>query len=314
MRLVFMGTPQFAVPSLKKLLGSSHPLVAVFTQPDRPAGRGERMTVPPVKALALQQGIQVHQPERLSEEIWKKTFAKIYADAFVVVAFGKILPRWLLEIPPLGAFNLHASLLPRYRGAAPVQWAIAKGESETGVTTMKLDEGMDTGDILLQEKIFIPLHETAVEMQQRLAGIGAELLLHTINLLESGELHPVKQDPTLATYAPSLKKEDGLIRWEHLTASEIYNRIRAFNPWPGTYTLIGGQVLRIWSALPQEGFSDLHSPGTLVQGSSEGPVVVCARGFLRLIEVQLENRKRISATDLLNGLRIPKNQPVSLGT
>lgn len=314
MRLVFMGTPQFAVPSLEKLLGSSHPLVAVFTQPDRPAGRGERMTVPPVKALALQQGIQVHQPERLSEEIWKKTFAQIYADAFVVVAFGKILPRWLLEIPPLGAFNLHASLLPRYRGAAPVQWAIANGESETGVTTMKLDEGMDTGDILLQEKILIPLHETAVEMQKRLAGIGAELLLHTINLLESGELHPVKQDPTLATYAPSLKKEDGLIRWEHLTASEIYNRIRAFNPWPGTYTLIGGQVLRIWSALPQEGFSDLHSPGTLVQGSSEGPMVACARGFLRLIEVQLENRKRISATDLLNGLRIPKNQPVSLGT
>ncbi len=313
MRLAFMGTPQFAVPSLKKLLGSSHQIVAVFTQPDRPAGRGERITVPAVKVLAEQHAIQVHQPEKLKEEIWKETFQQMHADAFVVVAFGKILPQWLLEIPPLGAFNLHASLLPKYRGAAPVQWAVANGESETGVTTMKLDQGMDTGDILFQEGVRIAAQETAVDLQGRLAGIGADLLLHTINLLESNELHPMKQDPTLATYAPSLKKEDGLIRWEQSTAHEIYNRIRAFNPWPGTYTLINGQVLRIWSAIPQEVSVDVHSPGTLVQASSEGPVVVCARGFLRLVEVQLENRRRISATEMLHGLRITKNQPVSLG-
>jgi methionyl-tRNA formyltransferase len=313
MRLVFMGTPQFAVPSLKKLLGSSHQIVATFTQPDRPAGRGERITAPAVKVLAEQHGIQLHQPEKLKEEIWKKTFQQQHADAFVVVAFGKILPRWLLEIPSLGAFNLHASLLPKYRGAAPVQWAVANGESETGVTTMKLDQGMDTGDILLQERVRIGSQETAVDLQERLAGIGADLLLHTINLLESNELHPIKQDSTLATYAPSLKKEDGLICWEQSTAHEVYNRIRAFNPWPGTYTLINGQVLRIWSAIPQEVSVDAHSPGTLVQVSSEGPVVVCARGFLRLVEVQLENRRRMSATEMLHGLRITKNQPVSLG-
>lgn len=313
MRLVFMGTPQFAVPSLIKLLGSSHQIVAAFTQPDRPAGRGERITAPAVKVLAEQHAIQVHQPEKLKEEIWKKTIQQMYADAFVVVAFGKILPRWLLEIPPLGAFNLHASLLPKYRGAAPVQWAVANGESETGVTTMKLDQGMDTGDILLQERVLIAAQETAVDLQGRLAGIGADLLLHTINLLESNKLHPMKQDPTLATYAPSLKKEDGLIRWEQSTAHEVYNRIRAFNPWPGTFTLINGQVLRIWSAVPQEVPVDAHSPGTLVQVSSEGPVVVCARGFLRLVEVQLENRRRMSATEMLHGLRITKNQPVSLG-
>jgi len=313
MRLVFMGTPQFAIPSLKKLLGSSHQLIAVFTQPDRPAGRGERIAAPAVKVLAEQHAIPVHQPEKLKEEIWKETFHEIHADALVVVAFGKILPQWLLAIPPLGAFNLHASLLPKYRGAAPVQWAVANGESETGVTIMKLDQGMDTGDILLQESVLIAPQETAVDLQGRMAGIGADLLLHAINLLESDKLHPVKQDSTLATYAPSLKKEDGLIRWDQWTAHETYNRIRAFNPWPGTYTLINGQVLRIWSAIPHEGVPGVHSPGTLVQGSPEGPIVACTRGFLRLIEVQLENRKRMSATEMFHGLRITKNQSVSLG-
>ena len=314
MRLIFMGTPQFAVPSLEKLLGSSHRIVAVFAQPDRPAGRGERMAVPPVKVLALQHGIQLHQPERLKEDTWQTTFRQIHADACVVVAFGKILPRWLLEILPLGAFNLHASLLPKYRGAAPIQWAIANGESETGVTTMRLEEGMDTGDVLLQQKVLIAPHETAVELQRRLARLGADLLLETINLLESGKLQPVRQDPALATYAPLLRKEDGLIRWEQMTADEVYNRIRAFNPWPGTYTLINGQVLRIWKAIPQEASIGLLVSGTLVHHTLEGPSVACSRGFLRLIEVQLENRKRISATDMLNGLRIPKNQPVFLGT
>ena len=313
MRLVFMGTPQFAIPSLKKLLGSSHQLVAVSTQPDRPAGRGERIAAPLVKVLAEQHGIPVHQPEKLKEEIWKETFREIHPDALVVVAFGKILPQWLLEIPPLGAFNLHASLLPKYRGAAPVQWAVANGESETGVTIMKLDQGMDTGDILLQESVLIAPQETAVDLQGRMAGIGADLLLHAINLLESDKLHPVKQDSTLATYAPSLKKEDGLIRWDQWTAHETYNRIRAFNPWPGTYTLINGQVLRIWNAIPHVGVPDVHSPGTLVQGLPEGPIVACTRGFLRLVEVQLENRKRMSATEMFHGLRITKNQSVSLG-
>jgi methionyl-tRNA formyltransferase len=178
---------------------------------------------------------------------------------------------------------------------------------------MKLDQGMDTGDILLQERVLIAPQETAVDLQGRLAGIGADLLLRTINLLESDELHPMKQDPTCATYAPSLKKEDGLIRWEQWTAHEIYNRIRAFNPWPGAYTLINGQVLRIWSAIPHEGSPDVHSPGMLVQVSPEGPVVACARGFLRLIDIQLENRKRMSATEMFHGLRLTKNQPVSLG-
>jgi methionyl-tRNA formyltransferase len=313
MRLIFMGTPQYAVPAFEKLLSSSHQIIAVFTQPDRPSGRGERIVSPPVKVHALERGICVHQPEKMNEDVWAPVIKQICADACIVVAYGKILPRWLLNLFPLGAFNLHASLLPRYRGAAPIQWAIANGENETGVTTMKLDEGMDTGDILLQEKVHIASEETAVELQARLAGIGANLLAHTIELLESNRLQPVRQDPHLATYAPLLKKEDGLIHWDNMTAEEIYNRIRAFNPWPGTYTLINHQSLRVWKALPCEMSIGIVSPGTLIQSSPEGPVVACRRGYLKLLEVQLESRKRTSAADMLNGLRTPKNQMFHLG-
>ncbi|MFN8006554.1 MAG: methionyl-tRNA formyltransferase [Terriglobia bacterium] len=314
MRLIFMGTPHFAVPSLEKLLDSAHQVVAVFTQPDRPAGRGEKVAVPPIKGLALRQGIPVYQPENLKEAEWGRTFLEIRADALVVVAYGMILPRWLLQISTYGAYNLHASLLPKYRGAAPIQWAIANGEPETGVTTMKLDEGMDTGDILLQKRVPIGPLETTPELQLRLSDIGADLLLHTLQLLESRELRGMPQVSELASYAPCLKKENGCIHWEQWTSHQVFNRIRAFNPWPGTYTHLHTRQLRIWKARPREGTVGSLPPGTLVQETAEDPAVVCAQGLLSLLEVQLENRKRISAKEMLNGLRIPRNQPILLGT
>lgn len=313
MRLLFMGTPEFAVPTLRALLSSRHSIAAVFTQPDKPAGRGEKLATPPVKKAALSHQVPVHQPERLMAAEWEPVFREVAADAFVVVAYGKILPAWLLEIPRLGAYNVHASLLPRYRGAAPIHWAIAQGETVTGVTTMKLDAGMDTGDILLQKQVEIGPHETGVEVQPRLATLGAELMVETLELLESNALQPIPQDPALATYAPLLKKSDGELSWAW-PSMQIYNRIRAFNPWPGTYTYFHGQILRLWRALPVEISVEPLPPGTLIHHPTTGAVVACGQGFLQLLEVQLENRKRTPAIDFLHGIRLPRNQTLPLGS
>jgi methionyl-tRNA formyltransferase len=312
MRLLFMGTPQFAVPTLQALLSSTHRVQAVFTQPDRPSGRGEQLSVPPVKQIALHQSLPVYQPEKLKAAEWEPIFRKIGAEAFVVVAYGKILPTWLLAIPKLGAYNLHASLLPKYRGAAPIHWAIAHGETVTGVTTMKLDAGMDTGDLLLRTETEIRPEETTVELQERLSTLGADLMVETLDLLEQGRLRPAPQDPEKATYAPLLKKPDGVLDWEW-SSSQIHNRIRAFNPWPGTYTLLEGQRLRVWKARPAEIALESLSPGTLLHHKSEGALVACGRGLLQLLEVQLENRRRTSALDLVHGLRLAKNHTLILG-
>jgi methionyl-tRNA formyltransferase len=311
MRLLFMGTPQFAVPTLKALLSSRHPVIAIFTQPDKPAGRGERLTMPPVKQVALEHKISIYQPETLKAAGWEPIFRQIAAEAFVVVAYGKILRPWLLEIPRLGAYNLHASLLPKYRGAAPIHWAIANGETVTGVTTMKLDVGMDTGDMLLRTEVAIDPHETTAELQDRLSVLGADLMVETLDLLERGALQPRAQDPQLASYAPLLRKSDGELHWERSSA-EIYNKIRAFNPWPGTYTLFQRQVLRVWKALPAERCLEQLQPGMLLHASG-GAMVACGEGSLQLEEVQLENKKRTSALDFLHGIRLAKNQTVLLG-
>ena len=312
MRLLFMGTPLFAVPTLKALLSSHHTVSAVFTQPDKPSGRGEKLAAPPVKLIALEQGIPVHQPEKLKTLEGQSVFGELKVDAYVVVAYGKILPQWLLDLPRLGAYNVHASLLPKYRGAAPIHWAIANGETMTGITTMKLDAGMDTGDLLLQHEIPIKPEDTCASIHDRLAEIGAELMLKTLDGLEKGTAKPLPQDPALATYAPMLKKSDGLLDWSQ-SAVSLHNRIRAFNPWPGTYTLLQGQTLRLWKAQPAEVSGESLPPGSLLHHSSGAAVVACGIGFLRLEEVQLENRKRTPALDFLHGIRLGRTQTILLG-
>jgi len=312
MRLLFMGTPQFAVPTLKKLLSSPHQVVAVITQSDKSSGRGARLSVPPVKRLGLEHEIPVYQPEKLKAETWQDRIQALAIDAIVVVAYGKILPSWLFTLPQYGAINLHASLLPQYRGAAPIHWAIANGENTTGVTTMRIEAGLDSGAILIQEKMDIAPGETAVDLHDRLAATGSDLMLRTLDLLERHEIEPIPQDPKLATYAPPLKKSDGELIWEQ-TSIQVYNRIRAFNPWPGTYTYLHGALLRIWKAAPVEIDGSNQTPGTLTHDSFLGAVVTCRQGSLQLQQVQLENRKKILAQDFLRGIRLPHNQSVLLG-
>jgi methionyl-tRNA formyltransferase len=312
MRLVLLGTPPFAIPTFTAILDSPHTILAAFTQPDKPSGRGGHLHAPPVKQLALSRKIPVYQPDKLRRDDWEPFFRSVEADALVVVAYGKILPSWLLEIPDLGAINLHASLLPRYRGAAPINWAIVNGESVTGNTTMQIDAAMDTGDILLQDPVEIGPGLRAEELHDLLASRGADLMLRTLALAERGELQPVRQDPAKASYAPLLKKEDGLLCWE-ASARSLYNRVRGLNPWPGTCTSLKGELLRIWNAACKEAIPASLAPGTLVHDLQEGALVHCGEGCLQLLEVQWENRKRISGRDLLNGLHLKENDPLPLG-
>src|SRR5215216_1183123 len=236
MRLIFMGTPEFAVPSLARLVGDGHEVAAVFTQPDKPAGRGKRLQAPPVKVFALEQQIAVYQPAKIktNEEV-RAVFESLAPDVCVVAAYGKILPEWMLNIPRRGSINVHASLLPKYRGAAPINWAIANGESVTGVTIMQMDVGLDTGPMLLKRRVEIGKQETAIELSARLALLGADALSEALARIERGDLEPEKQNDEEASFAPMLKREDGLIDWR-MPARQIANRVRAFQPWPGTYT------------------------------------------------------------------------------
>ncbi|HKY05760.1 MAG TPA: methionyl-tRNA formyltransferase, partial [Blastocatellia bacterium] len=290
MRLIFMGTPEFAVPSLARIIEDGHEVIAVFTQPDKPSGRGNRLRPPPVKMFATEHGIPVYQPAKIrnNEEV-RALFEQAASDACVVAAYGKILPEWLLAIPRLGCINVHASLLPRYRGAAPINWAIANGEHETGITIMQMDVGMDTGPMLAARAVEIGPDETAPELSYRLARTGAELLSETLPRVERGEIQPVAQDDSQATYAPLLKREDGLIDWG-LTAREIANRVRAFQPWPGSYTVFRGARLIFWRAreVPSMGFENVK-PATLAGIDKAGIIIACAGpSALRVEEVQIE--------------------------
>jgi methionyl-tRNA formyltransferase len=289
-----MGTPEFAVPSFEAVAAQA---VAVFTQPDRPKGRGQELSPPPVKIAAAKQGIPVYQPERVRRPEVVEQIRAMHPEVMVVVGYGQIIPQTILDIPPLGIINVHASLLPKYRGAAPIQWAIARGEASTGVTTMRIDAGLDTGDMLLKEATAIGPDENAVELSARLAVMGADLLIRTLRLLESipGE----KQDPTLASYAPILKKEDGLIDWL-APAENISNRIRGFQPWPGCFTFFRGKRLGIWKARAMS--------GSLKPGEMRGDAVGCGDGLLQLIEVQPEGKKRMSAEAFLNGHQIKNGE------
>jgi len=295
MKLVFMGTPGFAVPSLERTVEAGHHVVAVFTQPDRPKGRGQKDARSPVKEAALRLGLAVHQPERIRRPEVVEQLRAMAPEVMVVVGYGQIIPKTILEIPPQGVINVHASLLPKYRGAAPIQWAIARGETTTGVTTMRINEGLDTGDVLLTWETAIDPEENAVDLGRRLAVAGADLLVRT--LAELPAIRPVPQDDSQATYAPILKKENGKIEWT-LAAREILNRIRGFEPWPGGYGFLRGQRFQIWSAA----IGDQKLPPGALRAVNRKLYAGCGGGeSIELREVQLEGKKRMPAAAFMNG-------------
>ncbi|HSE38834.1 MAG TPA: methionyl-tRNA formyltransferase [Blastocatellia bacterium] len=312
-----MGTPEFSVPSLERLIIDGHDVAAVFTQPDKPAGRGKHLHAPPIKTLALGHCIAVHQPLKIkTNQEACAIFEGISPDACVVVAYGKILPAWMLAIPRFGCINVHASLLPRYRGAAPINWAIANGERETGVTIMQMDVGMDTGPMLSRRSIQIGDEDTAPELSARLAQVGADLLSETLPRVELGEVAPETQDESQASYAPMLKRENGAIDWT-LNASEIANRVRAFQPWPGTHTGFRGGRLIIWRGrqAPKSASSNAIAfapqPGTILNIDDSGITIVCNGSTALLIqEVQLEGKRRVSAREFANGARLEAGERI----
>lgn len=297
-----MGTPQAAVPTLRQCVADGHEVVAVWTQPDRPSGRGNKVSPSPVKEFALSHGLTVHQPQRIKTDEAKKLFASHDADVAVVVAYGRILPEEFLVTPARGCINVHFSLLPRYRGAAPTNWAIVNGDKETGVTTMFIEPALDTGPILLQRPTEIGETETAPELMQRLSEIGAELLSETLSRLN--EITPQPQDSGKATYAPILKKEDGLIDWT-TDAAAIERRVRGLQPWPNAYTNFNSRGLTIWRAHAQLSTSSNARTGDVIAAQGDDLIVQCGESTaLRLLEVQPEARKRLAARDFINGLRV----------
>ncbi len=300
MKLVFCGTPLFAVPSLECLRTAGFEIKLVVTQPDRPQGRGMAMTAPPVKQSALKLGLPVIQPEKIKKnEEFRAQLQALQPDAIIVVGYGRIIPPWMLQLPRYGNINVHASLLPKYRGAAPVQWAIAQGETVSGVTTMLLNEGLDTGDILLQKEMPIQPEDTALTYASRLAELGADLIVETLRGLEGKSILPVPQDHAQATLAPILKKEDGLVDFSR-TATEINNRLRGFQPWPGAYTQFRGRGLKLISAAPEDTPSNL-SPGELRVGDEKLYAGCGQRTVLQLLQVQPEGKKIMAAREFVNG-------------
>jgi methionyl-tRNA formyltransferase len=295
MVLIFLGTPTFAVPTLERIAAEGHRVLAVFTQPDRPKGRGGQVSQSPVKEAALRLGLPVHQPERIRRPEIAEQLKELNPDAMVVVGYGQIIPQGVIDIPRLGIINVHASLLPKYRGAAPIQWAIANGETRTGVTTMRIDSGLDTGDMLLKWETEIGPEEDALDLGHRLAAAGAELLVETLR----DNPTPVKQNPDEATYAPILRKEDGLIDW-NWPASKIFNRVRGLLPWPGAYSLFRGRMFHIWaSRVSNDGLSG--EPGRMIPQKKRLLIACGESTVLEPIEVQVEGRKRMSAEAFLNG-------------
>jgi methionyl-tRNA formyltransferase len=301
MRLIFMGTPAAAVPTLERCVADGHEVAAVWTQPDRPAGRGNRLAPPPVKVCAERFGLPVHQPEKIRNAAAKELFASYRAEVAVVVAYGRILPREFLEAPRRGCLNVHFSLLPKYRGAAPVNWAIVRSETETGVTTMFMDEGLDTGPVLLQSRTTIGPEETAPALLERLSVAGAELLSQTLQQLD--RLTPQPQDHARATLAPLMQREDGLVDWQ-LSAPEIAARVRGFQPWPNAFTALRGAKLVLWRAVAVDE-TTAAAPGTVVSAKGETLLVTGGNGtVLQIHELQPEGKRRLPARDFLNGARL----------
>jgi len=302
MKLVFMGTPQPAAASLERLAADGHEIAAVWTQPDRPAGRGRKLSPPPVKEAAERLGIPVHQPRKIRTEEALEEFVSAGADAAVVVAYGRILPKTFLEAFPKGCINVHFSLLPKYRGAAPVNWAIVNGEKVTGVTTMLMDEGLDTGDILLQRETQIGPEETATELMERLSVMGADLISETLARFDS--IEPVAQDDSNASLAPLMSKDDGRIDWE-MTAEEISRRVRGFQPFPRSYASLNGTRITFWKTMPVEAASTNEPPGNVLDASAGEVRIACGCGTVLLAEeLQQEGKRRMTAVDFANGAHI----------
>ena len=303
-----MGTPEFAVPSLRAL-AERHRIQAVFTQPDRPAGRGRKLLAPPVKRAADGLGLPVFQPRSVSADEVHRTLLQAAPEAIAVVGYGQWIPKRIRRLPPLGCVNVHSSLLPKYRGAAPVSWAIVRGEQRTGVTTMRIAKAMDAGDIFLSRSITIGERETASELNRRLAPMGAELLVETLEGLAAGTLRAVPQDHRAATRAPLIRRSDGLVDWS-LDSQSIYNRLRGFDPWPGIFSFFRGKRLRIHAARP--GGEGGLPPGRL---ATENHVVSagCGQGRLLLDEVQLEGRRRVRAADFARGVRLQAGEVLGDG-
>ena len=300
MVLAFCGTPRFAVPTLDKLVSSGFEVRLVVTQPDKPRGRGLELALSPVKSRALELGLPIVQPEKIkNNDEFRGRIAGIGAQAIVVVGYGRIIPQWMIDLPPLGNINLHASLLPKYRGAAPIQWAIACGETVTGVTIMRIDAGLDTGDILLQKEMPISPADTAETLAPRLAMMGAELMVEALRGLEAGAIPPRPQKHAQATLAPILQREDGIIDFQR-SAAEIVNRLRGFQPWPGAFTSFRGKQLRVWAAKPA---TAALTPGVMEIEDSRMLAGCGHDTALELLEVQPEGKKRMSAADFMNGYR-----------
>lgn len=306
MRIVFMGTPESAVPSLQRCLDDGHEVVAVWTQPDKSAGRGKKISSSAVKEFAVSRGLPVHQPAKIKIDETKALFASHHADVGVVVAYGRILPAEFLQAPRLGCVNVHFSLLPKYRGAAPVNWVIVNGEEKTGVTTMFVEEQLDSGPILLQRETAIRLEETATQLMERLAAMGAELLSET--LAQLGSLNPRSQNDEKATFAPLLKKQDGQVDWL-LDAFAIERRVRGFQPWPNAYTFYDSRRLIIWSGVPRKLGIDEQPAGTVMIAHGDELTVKCGGDTaLRLLEVQPEGGRRMTAREFINGARVEVGQ------
>lgn len=306
MRIVFMGTPESAVPSLRRLIDDGHELVAVWTQPDRPAGRGKKLHQSPVKQLALEKDLSIHQPAKIKTTEAKELFASHRADVAVVVAYGKILPAEFLNAPQHGCVNVHFSLLPKYRGAAPVNWAIVNGETETGVTTMQIVEELDAGAILLQQATNIEPDETTPKLMSRLAGMGADLIGETLRTLN--DIHPRPQFDAEASFAPMLKREDGLIDWS-MDAFGIERRVRGFQPWPNAYTILRSQRLIIWEAKTEWIEQLQFPPGLIIEATGDRLTIACGEGTaVRVFELQIEGGRRMAARDFMNGAHLQVGQ------
>lgn len=307
--LLFCGTPRFAVPTLEKLVASGYRVHLVVTQPDRPKGRGLELVASPVKQSALALGLPITQPEKIkTNQEFQAQLSSIRPDAIIVVGYGRIIPQWMLDLPPLGNINLHASLLPKYRGAAPIQWAIANGETVTGNTTMRIDAGLDTGDILLQQEIPIAPDDTSETLAPKLAAAGADLMIETLRGLEAGTIHPRKQEDAQATLAPILRKTDGLIDFSS-TAQEIYNRLRGFQPWPGAYTRFRGKNLQILNAKP----ATEPVPAGELKTIANRLLIGCANNTsLDVLELQLEGKKRTQAKDFIHGYQPKQGEKLGI--
>jgi len=310
LRTVFMGTPDFACGTLQGLIDAGVNLVGVFTQPDRPKGRGKKLAPPPVKVLAQEHGVPVFQPQRLRRPEAVEELRQLEPELVVVVAYGQILPKEVLEIPKHGCINVHASLLPRYRGAAPINQAIIDGETETGITTMLMDEGLDTGDMLVKRALEIPPDETAGELHDRLAELGRETMVETLRQLCAGELKPQVQDDALSTYAPMLKKEDGRVDWTR-SAGDLHNQVRGLSPWPGAFTSLGEEVLKFAATRVVDGNG---VPGSVLAADASGVVVACGEQALLLGGLQLPGKRMLPAAEFVRGAKLEVGERLGKGS